>query len=84
VRKQDGYAGMPGRPHCAAFGAHRACCAAFKTQSGVAIENVGPADLNVAAGVPAWEMVVWARAAAFAAKNAMWPGDRVDRVDFQK
>ncbi len=58
VRKQDGYAGMPGRPHCAAFGPHRACCEAFKTQSGVAIENVGTADLNVAAGVPAWETVV--------------------------
>ena len=55
TRKPEDYAGMPGRPRCAVFGPLRACCAAFKAQSGVEVGDPGAADVRVAAGVPAWE-----------------------------
>ena len=55
TRKPEDYAGMPGRPRCAVFGPLRACCVAFKAQSGVEVGDPGAADVRVAAGVPAWE-----------------------------
>ena len=47
TRKPEDYAGMPGRPRCAVFGPLRACCAAFKTQSGVEVGDQGVADVRV-------------------------------------